>query len=77
MPKYHVHTSGYQGYVTMTDQELKTYIKEETTKARSYFKTAVCHKTKSYSEKGKLYFDIIARRDVKSARWLFISATPH
>lgn len=75
MKRYHVATSGYQGYVSMSETELKQYVKDETIKARRYFKTAVCRK--HVTEDKNIYFKITARKDERSALWVNITAHKH
>lgn len=77
MRKYHVATSGYIGYTTMTESELKQYVKEETARARRYFGTAVCHTAKGEMFGGSIYYTITARKDEGSALWLNITAHMH
>lgn len=75
--RYHVATSGYTGYATMTGADLKAYVKDETTRARRYFGAAVCHNQSSEMRPGTFYFKITARRDERSALWVNITAHLH
>ena len=75
MKRYHVATTGYQGYVTMSEMDLKAYVKEETIKARRYFGTAVCHKF--IGDSGTIYFKVTARKDENSSLWTNITAHKH
>ena len=76
MKKYHVATTGYDGYTTMTETELKEYIRDEVKRARRYFGTAVCHRSVN-DDKTTLWFEITARQDKHSTRWALITAHKH
>lgn len=76
MLKYHVATSGYDGYVTMSKEELTAYVNSEVKRARRYFKTAVKH-VYMPKESTSIYYQITARRDKNSASWINITAHKH
>jgi len=75
MKKYHVATTGYAGYITMTAEELRAYVREESKKARRYFGTAVAHRR--LHKDGDISIDITARKDQQSASWARIIAHKH
>jgi hypothetical protein len=75
MKIYHVATTGYGGYITLPYNDLVTYVRNETLRARRYFGTAVCHTFKA--DNGNIYYTITARKDKRSALWVNITAHTH